>query len=473
MSGRNLTRCVAALALAGIVAGCTSGSDDATPDTSADPAATAPVDSDTPSTETPPTEPPTTSTTPPATSPPASGGATQAPASTLIPSPEADLPTQAPGQGVPVTTTPGPLPEPAVRLIELGTYDRPVETAIDAGDGRIFVVQQGGTIVAADDESDAVVFDISEVSATTFSGAQGEQGLLGLAFHPDEDLAYVDFTNADGNTVVAEFAFDPTTYEFDPTSYREILTVEQPFPNHNGGELDFGPDGYLYIGLGDGGAADDPDRTALDLSSRLGKLLRIDPTATDDAPFTVPDDNPFVGTDGADPTIWARGLRNPWRFSFDSLTGDLWIADVGQGRLEEIDLAPATDGRDAGRGLNFGWSAFEANEALNTDQDPAGHVPPVVSYPHENGDCSVSGGVVARDSSHPALNGWYVYGDFCSGRLWALDTTSVSSGSDGPVGTPRIVELGTVPALAAVTVGPFGDIHAVSNTGQLYRLAQA
>jgi hypothetical protein len=155
------------------------------------------------------------------------------------------------------------------------------------------------------------------------------------------------------------------------------------------------------------------------------------------------------------------------------LTGDLWIADVGQNRWEEIDLAPAVDGRDAGRGLSFGWSAFEAEERFNESQDPDGHTLPVASYLHENGNCSVSGGVVARESTYPDLNGWYIYGDFCSGKVWALDTTSVASSPQGPVGDPIIVEIATVPGLAAVVEGPFGDIYTVSNAGPVQRLAPA
>jgi glucose/arabinose dehydrogenase len=392
----------------------------------------------------------------------------------LTPSPDADLPTEAPSDVVvaPVTTLPGPLPEPSVRLLELSTFNRPVGVAADNGDSRLFVIEQTGTIVASDDESDVVVLDISAVPGATFTTG-GEQGLFGLAFHPDEHMAYVNFTDGDGNTVVAEFVFDPVTYVFDAATYREVLTVEQPFANHNGGGLAFGPDGHLYIGLGDGGSANDPNRSSLDPSSRLGKVLRIDPLATPNNPFAVPADNPFVGIDGADPTIWTLGLRNPWRFSFDSLTGDLWIADVGQNQLEEIDMAPAIDGRDAGRGVSFGWSAFEAGERFNEDQSPDGHTLPIAAYSHDDGNCSVSGGVVARNSSFDELNGWYVYGDYCSGRVWALDTTSVASGPNGPVGTPRIVQIGTVPALVAIAEGPLGDIYAVSNAGPMYRLAPA
>ena len=274
--------------------------------------------------------------------------------------------------------------------------------------------------------------------------------------------------------MIAEFAHDPVTYVFDPASFREVLTVDQPFANHNGGEIAFGPDDMLYIGTGDGGSADDPNRSALDPSSRLGKILRhIDPVASDTDPFTVPTDNPFVDSEGADPTIWSLGLRNPWKFSFDSLTGDLWIGDVGQNRLEEVDLAAATNGFDAGRGVSFGWSAFEAEDRFNENQSADGHTLPVVSYVHENGACSVSGGVVARESSYGDLNGWYVYGDYCSGQVWALDTTSVTSTPDGPVGEPVIVPLATVPTLTAVVEGPFGDIYALSLDGPVYRLAPA
>jgi hypothetical protein len=392
----------------------------------------------------------------------------------LTPSPEADLPTEATAtEPAPATTLPGPLPPPDVRLIEIASFEEPVEATGADFDTRLFIVQNGGTVIAVDDESNTIVFDVSAVDATTFTDDGNEQGLLGLAFHPDLDLAYVNFTDAEGHTVIAEFEHDPLTYEFDHTTFREVLTVDQPFDNHNGGEIVFGPDDLLYIGTGDGGSADDPNRDALDVSSRLGKILRIDPVATDAGPFTVPDDNPFVGIESADPTIWSLGLRNPWRFSFDSLTGDLWIADVGQNRLEEIDLAPATDGLDAGKGISFGWSAFEAADRFNEDQPAEGHMLPVASYVHEDGDCSISGGVVARNSSYNGLNGWYIYGDYCSGRMWALDTTSVASTPGGPVGEPTIIKIATVPGLSAVVEGPFGDIYALSVNGPVYRLAPA
>ena len=392
----------------------------------------------------------------------------------LTPSPDADLPTEAtPTEAAPITTLPGPLPVPAVRLIEVAAFDEPVEATAADGDTRLFVVQNGGTVIAVDDESNQTVFDVATVAGVAFTDEGNEQGLLGLAFHPELDLAYVNFTDGDGDTVIAEFSHDPVTFDFDPASFREVLTIDQPFANHNGGELAFGPDDLLYIGTGDGGSADDPERNALDASSLLGKILRIDPVVTAAAPFTVPPDNPFVGVDGAESAIWSLGLRNPWRFSFDSLTGDLWIGDVGQNRLEEVDLAPATDGLDAGKGISFGWSAFEAADRFNEDQPADGHTLPVASYVHEDGNCSISGGVVARNSSYDDLNGWYLYGDYCSGRVWALDTTSVASSPGGPVGVPVILEIATVPALTAVVEGPFGDIYALSLGGPMYRLGPA
>lgn len=466
----------AALGLAMIAASCSSGSDGAVdgpavtlgtvPDPEAIAEPTEDVDDSVPA-EPEPTEPAPTDTSVTDTS----GGTTT---TVLTPSPDADLPTQAtPTEPEAVTTMPGPLPTPDVRITELASFSEPVEATTAPDDTRLFVVENGGTVVAVDDVSNRTVFDISTVDATTFTDDGNEQGLLGLAFHPEVDLAYVNFTDGAGNTVVGEFEHDPVTFDLDPATFRQVLTVEQPFSNHNGGEIAFGPDGHLYIGTGDGGSADDPNRAGLDLSTRLGKILRVDPLEDDTAPFTVPDDNPFVGVDGVDPTIWSLGLRNPWKFSFDSLTGDLWIGDVGQNRLEEIDLAPAVDGLDAGKGLSFGWSAFEGDERFNDDQADSGHTLPVVAYAHENGNCSVSGGVVARNSSYGDLNGWYVYGDYCSGQLWALDTTSVASTADGPVGEPKIVAIATVPGLTAVVEGPFGDIYALSAGGPIYRLGQA
>lgn len=356
------------------------------------------------------------------------------------------------------TDTDGPLPEPAISLYDVGEFDRPVDVATIPGDVRLFVVEQPGRVVAVTDLSTETVLDITDRTA-----ADGERGLLGLAFHPTADFAYVDFTDDDGNTVVAEFAVDATTGQFDVASFREVLTVDQPYSNHNGGKLAFGTDGLLYIGLGDGGSGGDPERHALDMSSRLGKILRIDPLASDGEPFTIPADNPFVDDPNTDPTIWASGLRNPWRFSFDPETGDLWIADVGQGDIEEINHATATDRADAGRGLNFGWSAFEGLDRFNEDQSPDGVTPPVYVYDHSEGRCSVSGGAIVRDSVVPDLDGWYVFGDYCTGEIWGLEPGRA-------VDDPRVIALAELPGLAAITVGPERELYAVSNAGKVMRV---
>ncbi|CAN0409180.1 unnamed protein product, partial [Phaeothamnion confervicola] len=216
------------------------------------------------------------------------------------------------GTDPPVTT---PLGDPQVKIEELAAAPIPVDLAIRPGDDTLYVVGQDGTVVPIrDGVAGAPVLDISE-----FTNAQSEQGFLGLAFHPTEPLAYVNYIDKNEDTVIDEFAVgDDGT--FDPGSQRLVLKIEQPYANHNGGGLTFGPDGYLYIGTGDGGDANDPERRALNLSDLLGKMLRIDPVAADGQPYTVPDDNPFVGVSGARPEVWSVGLRNPWRFSFDRET---------------------------------------------------------------------------------------------------------------------------------------------------------
>lgn len=410
------------------------------------------------------TTPPTTVSVVATDPPPADAAETSSTSTIFVPADDLDVPTAAPSDVTTAPTStlpPGPLPTPSIVLVDAGEFDAPVEVTSRFGDSRTFVVEQPGRIVAIDDISSEVVLDI-----TGLTEASGEQGLLGLAFHPERDFAYVNFVDADDNTAIVEFTIDPVSAVFDVASFRELFVVEQPFGNHNGGELAFGPDGLLYIGLGDGGSSNDPERSALDVGSPLGKILRVDPLAAGDAPFTIPADNPFVGVDAADERIWTVGLRNPWRFSFDAATGDLWIGDVGQNDIEEIDFAPATNGRDAGKGLSFGWSAFEGNDRFNDDQPDAGHTPPRLTYSHDDGNCSVSGGAVYRGDAVPDLFGWFVYGDFCSGTIWGHDPTS---SADAPV----IIELATQGNLAAIAVGSNGDLFAVSTGGTVSRFAPA
>jgi glucose/arabinose dehydrogenase len=395
----------------------------------------------------------------PATTDSAGTAATTAPP----PPPDTDgapsSPPPAPTSAPTTTSPPGPLTEPSVDLLEIGSFDQPVEVVHRPGAGELFVVEQPGRVLAVTDLSREVVLDI-----TGLTDARGEQGLLGLAFHPTEDLAYVHYTGSGGTTVIDEYAVDPLTTTFELSSRREVLTVAQPFANHNGGQLAFGPDLMLYIGLGDGGSGGDPQRLALDLGSRLGKILRIDPVVTDGRPFGVPADNPFVETPGADPTIWSFGLRNPWKFSFDAPTGDLWIADVGQGDFEEINHSPADPDRmDAGRATNYGWSAFEGFAEFNSDQSAPGAELPLFVYDHSAGRCSVSGGTVARRTTVPDLNGWYVFGDYCSGQIWALDPSA-------PQSEPRVIEIARLDTLVAISEGADGELYAVSNAGPVARI---
>lgn len=311
-------------------------------------------------------------------------------------------------------------------------FSRPLLVTHAPGDEQaIYIVEQGGLIKRAVRQGGAwrtqgTFLDLRRLVSTDGS----ERGLLGLAFHPDyrrNGRLYVDYTRAGrgaalGDTVVAEYR-RLDVRRADPSSRRVLLTIDQPAANHNGGHLAFGPDGYLYIGTGDGGGAGDPYRTAQDRSSLLGKLLRIDPLDPDGSGpqrYGVPSTNPLVGRAGRD-EIWAWGMRNPWRFSFDRATGDLWIGDVGQGDREEIDRARANGARrDAGRAANFGWSRCEGTRAYpSTGSRCRFGILPVHDYAHGAGRCSVTGGHVYRGPVQ-AWRGLYVAGDYC-GRLFVLD----------------------------------------------------
>lgn len=293
------------------------------------------------------------------------------------------------------------------------------------GSGRIFVVEQGGRIRIVRDGR-LLGRPFLDISDRISSG--GERGLLGLAFHPGYGQAsvrfYVDYTDRNGDTNVSAYTAsgaDPDVA--DPTSEQVLLHVHQPFANHNGGMLAFGPDGDLYIGLGDGGSAGDPHGNGQRLDTLLGKLLRIDVDhASGGRPYGIPDGNPFAGRPTARPEIWAYGLRNPWRFSFDRATGDLWIGDVGQNRWEEVDRAPA----GTGAGANYGWNRMEGSRCYPSGQDCAlpGLALPIAEYGHDRG-CAVIGGYVYRGTAYPLLRGVYLYGDLCSGTIWGL-------AADGP-----------------------------------------
>jgi glucose/arabinose dehydrogenase len=330
--------------------------------------------------------------------------------------------TSPPDQGSP-TVAPEPFDPAGVRL-GLRSFASGLESPLlvaNAGDGsgRAFVVEQVGRIRIVQNGRllPAPFLDISD---RIVSG--GEQGLLGIAFHPDfasNGRFFVDYTDLDGDTVVAEFhrsAGDPNLAE--PDSERELLGIDQPFANHNGGAIAFGPDGYLWVATGDGGGAEDPAGNGQRLDTLLAKLLRIDvDDRTADTGYAIPPDNPFVGRDGARPEIWALGLRNPWRFSFDRDTDDVWIGDVGQYEIEEINHVPSDRA-----GVNFGWNVMEGQAcfAPSSGCDRSGLTLPVAVYDHGQG-CSVTGGFVYRGSRWPALHGAYLFSDFCAGTIWSVD----------------------------------------------------
>lgn len=321
-------------------------------------------------------------------------------------------------------------PRPSVPVVlrhAVGGLDKPVSIA-QAGDGRLFVALLGGLVVIA--EQGAVrpepFLDIRSLVTQGGPGAHsGEQGLLGLAFHPryaENGFFFVDYTDRLGAVVVARYRVSGDPQRADPESGRILLTIPKPYINHNGGQLQFGPDGYLYVSVGDGGSAGGPSCFSQRSDSLLGKLLRIDVDANVEAPpyHGIPAGNPFPGS-----LIWASGLRNPWRFSFDRLTGDLWIADVGEKGREEIDVQLAgTPG-----GLNFGWKPMEGSTCFSIGDCPVGTprcgdpglVLPVLEYGHRDGDCSVTGGYVSRSPILPHVWGAYFFADLCSGRLWAAD----------------------------------------------------
>jgi glucose/arabinose dehydrogenase len=301
-----------------------------------------------------------------------------------------------------------------------GNFERPISiTHAGDGTGRIFIVEKTGAIRIVDGLGNLLPAPFLELGSQVSTGS--EQGVLGLAFHPEyaaTGLFFVHYTNTGGDTVVSRFSVSADSNVADPTSEVQILTVVQPYANHNGGQIAFGPDGYLYIGLGDGGAGGDPGDRAQDKALLLGKILRIDVDGQDPGlQYAIPPDNPFVGVPGVREEIWAVGLRNPWRFSFDRLTGDLFMGDVGQYEWEEINVQPAS----SSGGENWGWRCYEGNVPFNTDDclPVANYFFPILVYQHAAGNCSVNGGYRYRGPNYPNLHGRYLFGDYCSGRIWA------------------------------------------------------
>ena len=312
---------------------------------------------------------------------------------------------------------------PAVALTQVvGGTTKPVAIAAmsDKNDKRLFVAEQDGTIRTIKEDKTLDSTPFLDITGKVLS--QGEMGLLGMAFHPkvaENNFLYVNYIDKNMNTVVARYTISKTTGRAESNSEKVIFKVKQPYSNHDGGALAFGPDGYLYIGMGDGGSAGDPEKRAQNMNDLLGKMLRIDVDGGD--PYSVPADNPFV-SGGAKPEIWSSGLRNPWRFSFDRKTGDMYMADVGQGLYEEIDFQLST----SKGGENYGWRCYEGQHEFKTDgcEDASKYVKPIIEYDHSDGRCSVTGGYVYRGSKYPALDGKYFYGDFCGGQLYYAEQKS-------------------------------------------------
>lgn len=393
-----------------------------------------------PATSPPPTLVP--ATVPPTAIPPTSGPVTV--------SPPTDAPTDVP-PSLPDATT---FPDSGAYIWETIVSDlaRPVDLQ-HAGDGsgRLFIIEKVGRIRIWQ-AGKLIEFPFLNISERVGSSGN-EQGLLGLAFHPnyaENGLFFVNYTNNNGDTVIARYRVTADPNIADPSSEVVLLRVDQPFGNHNGGVLAFGPDGYLYAGLGDGGSAGDPQGNAQSLNTLLGKILRLDVDSAE--PYAIPADNPFGNE------IWAYGLRNPWRMSFDSTTGDLYIGDVGQGQWEEIDFVSA----GMPGGINFGWDYLEGTHPFEGNP-PAGaqFAPPVAEYSHGNG-CSVTGGYVYRGAM-PEWNGVYLYGDYCSGTVWGLIRL------DG--GWQEQVLFDALGNITSFGQDESGEVYIIIDSGQILRLA--
>ncbi|HEU5169938.1 MAG TPA: PQQ-dependent sugar dehydrogenase [Gemmatimonadales bacterium] len=364
-------------------------------------------------------------------------------------------------------TTGPPAPPVALALEPVATgLQFPVDLTSPPGDDRLFVVEKGGRIRIVRDGTilPAAFLDLSGQVSTG-----SEQGLLGLAFDPayaTNGRFVLNYTDPNGDTRISALRVSADPDLADAASEQVLLAVDQPFSNHNGGQVAFGPDGYLYVALGDGGDGGDPFGNGQSLATLLGKLLRIDLSAT---PYAIPADNPFAAAAGPATRgeIWAYGLRNPWRFSFDRLTGDLYIGDVGQNRYEEIDVSPA--GAGAGRGANYGWNLLEGLHCYPSGDgcDRTGLVPPVLEYDHGNG-CSVTGGYVYRGAALPALQGTYFYSDFCSGWI-----RSFRFANGGATDLQQWDDLDPAGQVTSFGQDARGELYVLTAAGTVYRIVEA
>lgn len=372
---------------------------------------------------------------------------------------------------------------PALKLTELAKgLKQPLYGKSAPGQpDRLYILEKAGVIKLLDMGGARVrlheqpFLDISKKVST-----RSERGLLGLDFdanYAKTGIFYIHYSDLEGTTVISRMQVDAENpLRANAESEEVLLTVDQPYPNHDGGELIFGPDGMLYLGLGDGGAAADPKNAGQDPKTMLGKILRIDVSGGPGSPYRIPQDNPFVGDDKFLPEVWAWGLRNPWRFSFDRETGDLWIGDVGQNKWEEVNFAPAS----SKGGENYGWRLREAAHPFNTD-DPKASVPlidPIHEY-RQGGPLnarSVTGGYVYRGSKIPGLQGWYIFGDYVSGQIWGLRQTDgeITAHVDLTEMLAGAADRGAVPGLASFAEDRNGELYVISlAAGTVHRIDPA
>lgn len=394
---------------------------------------------------------------------PSPGGGPSASSAPDLPGVSNTAPPGLPSTAPPVLPATTVVPAPALPLEGLGlrmapvaTLDQPVAMAVRGGDSALYIAEKTGRVraVRSGRVDPTPVLDLSGAVSNGY-----EQGLLGLTFSPDGGRLYVDYTDRDGDTRVVEFDF--SSGRADPASRRELLFVEQPYANHNGGQVSFGPDGHLYVAMGDGGSGGDPANNAQNLAVLLGKILRLDPRPGEGRPYSIPNDNPFVSDRGARPEVWAFGLRNPWRFSFDRATGDLWIGDVGQNRYEEVNFVTSS----GAPGANYGWNRLEGLNPFE-GEPPARHVPPIHEYRLTGVSCAVTGGYVYRGSRIPGLVGTYLFADFCDGQVIGIRQQAGEAVAVRPLGI-------SAPQLTSFGEDLTGELYALSLSGGLFRVEPA
>jgi glucose/arabinose dehydrogenase len=355
---------------------------------------------------------------------------------------------------------PPPLESVGLTLTEVASADRPMALVTRPGTDSMYLAERAGVVRPfAGGRLGEPILDISDDVIT-----DAERGLLDIEFSADGAVLYLHYSqNPNGDTRVVSYPMAGD--RVDTAGRRELLAVEQPFANHNGGDIEIGPDGFLYIALGDGGSGGDPMGNGQNTQALLGKILRVDPAApAGGAAYGIPDDNPFADGAGGAPEVWIYGVRNPWRIAFDAEGGDLWVADVGQNAVEEINLLPAASG--GGRGANLGWNEMEGSRSFEGGSNPDGGVLPIVEYEHADGGCSVTGGVVYRGSAIPGLVGAYLFTDYCDGSIRA------ARAAEGVAVDAHEYDAGGS-ALVSFGVDPAGEVYVLSLDGPIYRLDPA